>query len=286
MISCLPWKHNSRHEAGEEVLLSEEPPTPSMTPEVTPQPPRSPQDPKIRDVRQFYVKPYDLNPDDGGIGYTDGCPGCKSIVYGTEPRQAHSNKCRHRVIKTASTNKDVAARVTRTIDRDVEYHAKRLETDKEGKRKSADEEALGEKKVKEPRREGTEPEVQVPFQENQSHTPSSSSSQTPSNSSNIKVKNKFDSRKKEVRIKSEGTGGVAPTGPTQPTQEDPQPRTPVAPQVYQMPSGRTFRLRPRGEEEESARPSKTQRLEDDEDLGMGLMEALEERSQIRFTSRR
>ena len=80
MISCLPWKHNSRHEAGEEVLLSEEPPTPSMTLEVTPLPPRSPQDPKIRDVRQFYVKQYDLDPDDGGIGRTEGCPGCKSIV--------------------------------------------------------------------------------------------------------------------------------------------------------------------------------------------------------------
>ena len=91
MISCLPWKHNSRHEAGDEVLLSEEPPTPSMTPEVTPLPPRSPEDPRPKDVRQFYVKSYDLDPADGGIGYTDGCKGCRSIVYGTEPRQAHSN---------------------------------------------------------------------------------------------------------------------------------------------------------------------------------------------------
>ena len=33
MINCLPWKHNSRHEAGDEVLLAEEPPTPSPTPE-------------------------------------------------------------------------------------------------------------------------------------------------------------------------------------------------------------------------------------------------------------
>ena len=106
-------------------------------------------------------------------------------MYNTTPRQAHSNKCRHRVIKTASTNRDVAARVTRTVDRDEEYHAKRLETEKEGKRKSGDEEAFEEKKVKEPRREGTEPEVQGPFQENQSHTPSSSSSQTQPNSSNM-----------------------------------------------------------------------------------------------------
>ena len=130
MISCLPWKHNSRHEAGDEVLLSEEPPTPSLTPEVTPLPPRSSEDPKLRDVRQFYVKPYDLDPADGGIGYTDGCKGCKAIVYGTE-RQVHSNHCRHRVIKTAATNADVAARVTRAIDRDVEYHARKLESNEE-----------------------------------------------------------------------------------------------------------------------------------------------------------
>ena len=48
-------------------------------------------------------------------------------------------------------------------------------------------------------------------------------------------------------------------------------------QVYQMPSGRTFKLRPRGEEEDT-RPSKTQRRDEDEDevLGIDLMEALEE----------
>ena len=167
---------------------------------------------------------------------------------GTEPRPSHSNKCRHRVIKTASTNKDVAARVNRAINRDVEYHARKLEVEMEGKRKSADEAASEEKKTKEPRSEGTGPQVSVPFQENQSHTPSSSSSQAPSNPSNITVKSKFDSKKKEVRIKSEVTSGVVPTGPPQPIQEDPQSRIPATPQVYQMPSGRTFRLRPRGEE--------------------------------------
>ena len=50
-------------------------------------------------------------------------------------------------------------------------------------------------------------------------------------------------------------------------------------QVYQMPSGRTFKLRPRGEEEDP-RPSKTQKRDDqqeEEDLGIDhLMEALEE----------
>ena len=143
MISCVPWKHNSRHEAGEEVLLSEEPPVPSMTSEVTAQPPRSSEDVKLRGVRQFYVKPYDLDPEDGGIGYTDGCPGCKAIIYGTassNPR-AHSNKCRRRVIETASTNRDVAARVNKAIDRDVAFHAKKLETEMDAKRKATGEEA-------------------------------------------------------------------------------------------------------------------------------------------------
>ena len=104
----------------------------------------------------------------------------RAIIYGLGYRPAHSNKCRHRVIETASTNKDVAARVNKAIDRDVEYHARKLEAEVDGKRKSADEGASEEKKVKEPRSGGTEPPMPVPFQENHSHTPSSSSSQAPS----------------------------------------------------------------------------------------------------------
>ena len=149
MISCLPWNHNSRHEAGEEVLLSEEPPVPSMTPEVTAQPPRSQEEPNLPDVRQIYVKPYGLDPVDGGIGYATGCPGCIAIIYGAASRPAHSNKCRHRVIETASTNKDVAARVNKAINRDVAYHAKKLEAEVESKRKLANEGASEEKKMKE-----------------------------------------------------------------------------------------------------------------------------------------
>ena len=147
--------------------MPEEPPTPCLTPEVTPLPPRSPEDPKPKDVRQFYVKPYDLDPADGGIGYTDGCKGCKSIVYGTE-RQAHSNQCRHRVIKTAATNADVAARVTRAIDRDVEYHAKKLEATETNKRGPEVEEASEERKAKEPRNVEAAPASQTPFSENES----------------------------------------------------------------------------------------------------------------------
>ena len=145
-------EHNPRHEAGDEVLLSEEPPVPSATPEVTSLPPRSAEDPKIRDVRQFYVKPYDLDPVAGGIGFTDGCKGCRAIMLGTA-RAARENHCRHRVIKSAATNTDVAARVKQTVDRDVEYHAKRLEAEKEaGKRRSEAETLPEERRAKDPRR--------------------------------------------------------------------------------------------------------------------------------------
>ena len=171
----LPWKHNSRHEAGDEVLLSEEPPTPSTTPEVSPLPPRSAEDPKLRDVRQFYVKPYDLDPAGGGIGYTDGCKGCRAIVFGTA-RTSHDNHCRHRVIKSAATNADVVARVKQAIDRDVEYHAKKLETEKEvGKRRPETATSPEERRSKDPRREEGVTAPSTPFEENVSHTPGSSS---------------------------------------------------------------------------------------------------------------
>ena len=268
MICCLPWKHNSRHEAGEEVLLSEDPPVPSATPVTTQLPPRSAEDPKLKSVRSFYVKPYDLDPSDGGIGYTDGCPGCQSIIYGRYPRQAHSTKCRHRVIKTAATNQDVAARVTRAVDRDVDYHSKRLETEDASKRVHEDEDKPEERKVKEPR-------VEQPFEENQAHTPSSSSQKAPNS---IKVKTKFD-KKKAMDKGTEGTCGDAPVDSPSPEllQDAPLTGVPGAPGLYQMPSGRSFRLRPRTEvEEEEARPEKTRRVDDDEVLGIELMEALEE----------
>ena len=120
--------------------------------------------------------------------------------------------------------------------------------------------------MKEQGSEGIGQPATAPFEENHSSTPGSSSSRPPpvyggvpnQSSSSIKVRTKFDSKKKEVRVQGEVSGGDAPAGPPQPVNEDPQPRIPVAPQVYQMPSGRTVRLRPRGEDEEAARPSKTQ----------------------------
>ena len=126
---------------------------PSATPEVTSLPPRSAEDPKIRDVRRFYVKPYDLDPVAGGIGFTDGCKGCRAIMFGAA-KAAHENHCRHRVIKSAATDADVAARVKQTVDRDVEYHAKRLEAEKgAGKRRSEAETLPEERRAKDPREE-------------------------------------------------------------------------------------------------------------------------------------
>ena len=91
-----------------------------MIPETTQLPPRSMDEPTLKNIRQFYVKTYDLNPAEGGIGYTDGCNGCKDIVFGDLPRRAHNNKCRRRIMESAVTNKDVAARVDRAVQRDVE----------------------------------------------------------------------------------------------------------------------------------------------------------------------
>ena len=62
----------------------------------------------------------------GGIGFTDGCKGCKAIIYG-KARVVHDNNCKHRVVETASTNPMVAARVKVAIDRDVRWHALKLE---------------------------------------------------------------------------------------------------------------------------------------------------------------
>ena len=76
-----------------------------------------------------------------------------------------------------------------------------------------------------------------------------------------------------------GTDGVAhvDSPPPEPTHNAPPIRVPGAPGSYQMPCGRSFRLRSRTEvEEEDARPDRARRLEDDEVLGIELMEALEE----------
>ena len=81
-VTGVPWKHNSKHEAGEEVMLDVVPPPPSSTPVSSPLPPRTLEEPCGENVRQFYVTRPDVDPAGGGIGFADGCKGCKAIIYG------------------------------------------------------------------------------------------------------------------------------------------------------------------------------------------------------------
>ena len=82
LVTGVPWKHNTKHEEGEVVMLDVEPPFSESTPVCSPSPPRTLEEPYLKDIRQFYVKKPDLDPSGGGIGFTDGCKGCKAIVYG------------------------------------------------------------------------------------------------------------------------------------------------------------------------------------------------------------
>ena len=81
-VTGLPWKHNEKHDAGEEVVLDTNPPEPSMEPVTTPLPPTMMEEPMGKAVRRLYVKLSDLDPSCGGIGFTEGCKGCKSIISG------------------------------------------------------------------------------------------------------------------------------------------------------------------------------------------------------------
>ena len=79
-VTGLQWKHNVKREVGEEVMLDTEAPEPSYTPVCSPLPPRMLGEP-MGDLRGFYVKIPDLDPASGGTGFTDGCKGCKAIIY-------------------------------------------------------------------------------------------------------------------------------------------------------------------------------------------------------------
>ena len=140
-VTGLPWKHNLKHEVGEEVMLDPEPPVPSDKPVTTQLPPRVQEEPS-KDLRGFYVKTTDLDPAvQGGIRFTAGCKGCKAIMFGGKT-VGHEAHCRHRVVKTASTNPSVAARVRVAVDRDVKWHAEKLEAE-ETKRKDPEVRADG-----------------------------------------------------------------------------------------------------------------------------------------------
>ena len=132
-VKGLPWCHNDKHDAGEEVMLDLDPPAPSMTPATTLPPPRGPEDMQ-KDLRGFYVKDYDLDPAKGGIGFTEGCKGCLTLMFGGS-RVAHENHCRLKIIRRAATDPKIAARVKTTIDRENKWLAEKLEMEEEPKRK-------------------------------------------------------------------------------------------------------------------------------------------------------
>ena len=99
-------------------------------------------------------------------------------------------------------------RVKHAINRGVEYHAKKLETNEASRRRPEVEVTSEERKTKEPRREEGAAGAQVPFRENESHTPGSSS-QAPSGS---KVKTKFETKRREVRTRVGDANGSEPDG--------------------------------------------------------------------------
>ena len=77
------------------MLLDTIPPAPSSDPMATVLPPTVSGEPV---VRRMYVKKRDLDPDEpGGIGYTEGCPGCEAVIEGTPYAIGHIEDCRPRV---------------------------------------------------------------------------------------------------------------------------------------------------------------------------------------------
>ena len=141
LVSGLPWKLNEDHDGDAEVFLNADPPEPSTQPRTSPLPPTMMQEPMNAPVRSFYVRAKDVDPMSGGLGFTVGCPGCKAIINGAPRSIAHNESCRLRVMARAPTDGPVALRVRVSRERDVEYHAKRLETEEDRKKKRAEAES-------------------------------------------------------------------------------------------------------------------------------------------------
>ena len=87
-------------------------------------------------VRRLYVKLSDLDPSCGGIGFTEGCKGCKSIISGGE-RKGHDEKCRMRLMETAAKDPSVAARVEAANKKEEEWLARKLEEAEEKKKRKS-----------------------------------------------------------------------------------------------------------------------------------------------------
>ena len=124
-IVGMPWKLSKNHDGNKEVFLDENPAEPSSSPMVSPLPPIITEEP-IERIRNFYVTAEDVDPNSGGLGFTDGCKGCRAIINGKNP-VARSPECRLKVMEQAPNNDKIAARVKRTVGRDQSFHARNLE---------------------------------------------------------------------------------------------------------------------------------------------------------------
>ena len=78
-----------------------------------------------------------MDPKFEGVGFTEGCKGCRAIVNGKRP-VAHSQECRLRVMEQAPSNERIAARVRQTMDKDQEFHARNLERNEERRKRESD----------------------------------------------------------------------------------------------------------------------------------------------------
>ena len=136
VLSCvvgMPWKLSEKHDGDKEVFLDENPEEASSSPTVSPLPPIIMEEP-VEKIRRFYVTAKDVDPKHQGVGFTEGCKGCRAIVNG-KPAVAHSDDCRLRVMAEAPNNDKIAVRLKRTVVKDHDYHARNLERNEEKRKK-------------------------------------------------------------------------------------------------------------------------------------------------------
>ena len=152
------------------------------------------------------------------------------------------------MIKTAVTNPEIATRVRVAIDRDVAWHAVKLEAS-ETSRRRPQEEVIDQRPASVKRKSGGQDEaVEAPalpaaFEENMSSTPSSSS-QSPSAP---KVRTKFAGKKQEERRVVGAARGSEPLGSETTTATPAMDTGGGRETVLVLPSGGTVRLRPRND---------------------------------------
>ena len=112
------------------------PEEPSSSPAVSPLPPIIMEEP-VEKIRNFFVTAKDVDPRFSGVGFTEGCKGCRAIVNGKTP-VAHSRDCRLRVMEQAPKNDKIAARLKRIVSKDQDSHARSLERSEENKKKESE----------------------------------------------------------------------------------------------------------------------------------------------------